>query len=180
MFHTTDDAFLKFWQKFKISKFYQNTIVIAVADHAIFPGALTKDLFPEKAKELTYYDENFFVAYIPDNVLPKKISTYSSGIDFAPTLLQILNINVENSFEGHSIFDDRSRYPNVLGMHELGLYINQVDINGNRNILYGIPSEINCPSNYSSSSSSLFSLCDYLHFYEWKRQIFEQGRFWKY
>jgi len=136
-FHTTDDAFRIFWNQFKQSQFYNNTIVITVADHAIFPGALTNDIatwpgHSDKESMKTYYDQNFFMMYVPDSVLPKKIETFSSGLDEMPTLLQMFKINTPNSFEGHSVFDDRSLYPNLLGMHELGLYINQVEPNGKR------------------------------------------------
>jgi phosphoglycerol transferase MdoB-like AlkP superfamily enzyme len=180
MFHTTDDAFGKFWQQFKQSPFYDNTILITVADHAVFPAAITRDLFPDDAGKLTYYDENIFLMYIPDSVLPKEVSTYASGLDFTPTLLQILNINIPNSFEGHSIFDDRKKFPNLLGMHELGLYINQVkNSGGKRAVDYNVPSEITCAANYMASSTSDLTLCDYLEFYKWKRQMFEEGRFWK-
>ncbi len=44
-FHTTDDAFGLFWEQFKNSKFYDNTILIVVADHAIFPAAFKKSNF---------------------------------------------------------------------------------------------------------------------------------------
>src|SRR3989344_2084196 len=183
-FHTTDDAFGKFWKEFSESPLYKNTIVIAVADHAIFPGALTQDIVAWKGSTdresmRTFYDQNFFTMYIPDNVLPKEVARYASGIDVAPTLLQILNINIPNSFEGHSIFDDREKYPNLLGMHELGLYINQVNGNGKRKVDYNVPSEIECAANYTSSSTPDLTLCDYLQFYKWKRQMFEEGRFWK-
>jgi phosphoglycerol transferase MdoB-like AlkP superfamily enzyme len=178
-FHTTDDAFGKFWTEFQQSPFYQNTIVVVVADHAIFPGALTTDLFPEDAKTLSYYDQNFLAMYIPDNILPKIVDVYSSGIDMAPTLLQLFNVNIPNSFEGRSIFDDRSKYPNVLGMHELGLYINQVTAAGKRTVDYNVPTDISCPANYTPSSTPDLTECDFLQFYNWKRQMFEQGRFWK-
>lgn len=179
MFHTTDDAFGKFWQEFKTSPFYNNTIVVVVADHAIFPGAITTDLFPSEKKSLTYYDQNFFAMYVPDNVLPKQVNVLSSGLDEVPTILQMYNINIPNSFEGHSIFDDRSQYPNILGMHELGLYINQETASGTRKIDYDVPSDIQCPANYSPSSTPDLTECDYLQFYEWKRQMFQEGRFWK-
>lgn len=179
MVHTTDHAFGEFWSSFKSSDFADNTIVIAVADHAIFPAALTQDVFPNEAGKLTYYDENFFAMYIPDTVLPKTIEQYSSGVDFLPTVMQLFDINVQNSFEGYSIFDDREDYPNVLGMHELGLYSNQIDSVGKRVEDYQLPTEIRCSSSYISSSTPDFTLCDYLNFYTWKRQMFEQGRFWK-
>lgn len=179
MFHTTDDAFGTFWQQFKASPFASTTIVMVVADHAAFPGDDVKQIFPEDADALTYYDPNFFALYVPGTVLPKEVNVLSSGIDLLPTLAQIFSINVPNSFEGHSIFDDRSQFPNILGMHELGLYVNQVAKNGKRETLYNIPTEITCPSGYMSSSTPDFTLCDYRHFYEWKRSMFEQGRFWK-
>ncbi len=177
-FHTTDNAFRKFWEQFKESPLYENTIVVAVADHAIFPAALTKDLFPAEAKTLSYYDENAFLMYVPDSVLPKEVTTYSSGIDVTPTLLHMLDINVPNSFEGHSIFDDRTLYPNLLGMHELGLYINQ-SVVGKRKIDYDIPDELDCPEQLSVSSTAPLTLCEFAQFYKWKRQMFEEGRLWE-
>jgi phosphoglycerol transferase MdoB-like AlkP superfamily enzyme len=178
-FHTADDAFAKFWREFKQSKYYDNTIVVAVADHATFPGADIKKLFPQDANNLSFYDQNMFMVYTPGGNLPREVNTYSSSIDVAPTLLQILNINVPNSFEGHSIFDDRNKYPNLLGMHEFGLYINQTST-GKRDVRYEIPTDISCnESDYSVTSSEQFTLCEYLDFYKWKRQMFEQGRFWE-
>lgn len=179
-YHTTDDAFRIFWERFKASKFYDNTIVIAIADHAVFPAGVTKDLFPENAGKVNFYDENAFMMYVPDSKLSKKIDEYMSGIDLAPSVLNLLGINVPNSFEGHSIFDDRAKYPNLLGMHEFGLYINQIDEQGKRTINYNIPGEIQCDKNdYNSVTSSPLTLCEYLDFYKWKRQMFEQGRFWE-
>ena len=179
-YHTTDDAFRIFWERFKASKFYDNTIVIAVADHAVFPAGVTKDIFPEDAGKVNFYDENAFMMYIPDNKLPKKVDTYSSGIDFAPSILHLLGINASNSFEGHSIFDDRNKYPNLLGMHEFGLYINEINEQGKRTTSYNIPGEIQCKDgDYDFATSSPLTLCEYLDFYKWKRQMFEQGRFWE-
>lgn len=183
-YRTADDAFGAWWQEFTKSKFYNNTIVIAVADHGVFPGAEIKKLFPNDAKNLSFYDENMFMMYVPNrtqakNALPKEVGAYASSIDVAPTVLQLLNINVANSFEGRSIFDDKTHYPNVLGMHEYGLYINEQVGNG-RQIRYQVPSEIVCAqTDFSTVSSAPLTLCEYLEFYKWKRHMFEQGRFWK-
>jgi phosphoglycerol transferase MdoB-like AlkP superfamily enzyme len=177
-YHTSDDAFGKFWQEFKQSKYYDNTIVVAVADHAAFPGAEIKKLFPEDSKSLSFYDPNMLMMYVPHHSLPKEVTVFSSSIDVIPTLLQILNINIPNSFEGHSVFDDRDAYPNLLGMHEYGLYINQ-EANGKRNISYQIPSDLICAQeDFSNTTNTPLTLCEYLDFYKWKRQMFEQGRFW--
>ena len=178
-YHTADDAFGKFWEQFKKSKYYDNTIVVAVADHSAFPGSEIKNLFPSDAKKLSFYDENVLMTYVPQGLLPKEINLYSSSIDITPTLLQILNINPENNFEGHSIFDDRENYQNILGMHEYGLYINQEE-NGKRTVDYQIPSDLKCGvENDTVNSSTPLTLCEYLEFYKWKRQMFEQGRFWR-
>ncbi len=203
-FHTTDDAFGKFWNEFKQSKLYDNTIVIAVADHAVFPGEDIKKLFPKDANTMSFYDQNMFMMYLPNVILSKtknpspdatgilnsvqddknktiskEVNTYSSAIDIAPTLLQVLNINVSNAFEGHSIFDDRNKYSNFLGMHEFGLYINQTGAAA-RDARYEVPTDIACGSgDYSATSSSPLTLCEYLDFYKWKRQMFEEGRFWE-
>jgi phosphoglycerol transferase MdoB-like AlkP superfamily enzyme len=178
-FHTTDDAFLKFWNEFQSSEFASNTIVVAMADHAIFPAALTKDLFPEDAGKLTYYDENTFMMYVPDSHLPREVTTTASGIDVAPTILHLLGVNTVNTFEGHSIFDDRSQFPNLIGMHELGLYINQTLSNGKRAMAYDVPDSVECPATLTVSSTAPLTLCELKNFYQWKRQMFEEGRLWK-
>lgn len=180
MYHTTDDAFGKFWDEFTKSDLYDNTIVIVVGDHPAFPSQFITKLFPDVAKDLTFYDETTFMMYVPDSVLPRVVEVYSSGLDFTPTLLQMLDINVPNSFEGHSIFDSRSAYPNLLGMHELGLYINQIGADGKRGVLYNVPARITCPTDYTPSSTPELTLCDYKQFYDWKRQAFAEGRFWQY
>jgi len=50
--------------------------------------------------------------------------------------------------------------------------------NGKRTIDYNVPSEIVCATNYTASSSPDLTLCDYLGFYKWKRQMLEEGRLW--
>lgn len=179
-FHTTDDAFKKFWENFKQSPFADNTIVIVVADHAVFPAAYHDQVLPADPGWLSYYDENAFLMYVPDSVLPKEVDRYASGLDFTPTLLQILGINAPNAFEGHSIFDDRALYPNLLGMHELGLYINE-EVNGKRQLDYEIPSRLDCAElkNEDIDLSAPLTLCEFWQYYQWKRVMFEQGRFWE-
>jgi len=177
--HTTDNAFGLFWRQFVNSEFYNNTIVIAVADHAVFPTAYTADTMPKGVKNMNYYDELFFTMYAPDSVLPKEVDMYSSGLDLTPTLLQMLSVNVPNSFEGHSIFDDREKYPNVLGMHEFGFYINQIYPDGARKGEYNIPVNLQCTdADLPTTSAAHLTFCDFMNFYNWKRSMFEEGRFW--
>lgn len=176
--HTTDDAFKKFWERFKQSEFAGNTIVIAIADHAVFPTAYTKDYFPAETGKMNFYDELAFMLYVPENILPKEVKTYASAMDLAPTILQMLKINVPNSFEGHSIFDDRDKYRNLLGMHEFGLWINE-DVAEKRQASYSIPADLRCDgSDITNSPDTPLTLCEYFNYYQWKRSMFEDGRLW--
>ena len=178
--HTTDDAFNKFWDGFVQSPFYNNTIVITVADHAIFPTAYTKDKFPDVTGKLSFYDENLFMMYVPNSILPKQIDQISSGLDFTPTILNLLNINSPNAFEGKSIFNDRKNYPNIVGMHEFGLHINQLDKTGKRMVDYSIPSHLECSEyKYDPDTTKPLTLCEFLNYYQWKKKLFSDGRFWE-
>lgn len=175
--HTADDAFSNFWEDFKNSELSKNTILIVIADHAIFPTAYEKKYFPEEAGKMTFYDELAMLAYVPNSVLPRQVAAYSSSVDLAPTALQLLNINTPNTFEGHSIFGDREKYPNLLGAHEFGLYINQLGQNGQRQTDYVIPNDLKCNNEISSPDGPL-TLCEFYQYYQWKRLMFEDGRLW--
>jgi phosphoglycerol transferase MdoB-like AlkP superfamily enzyme len=181
--HTTDDAFGIFWQRFKSSELYENTIVVVAADHAIFPRSYSfaKDYFPEEAEGRgpNVYDRSFLMIYVPKSTLPKRIETYSSSIDMPPTLMEILGVEGRNLFDGKSILSDRKDFPNILGMHEFGLYINQLGQDGARQENYSMPQELFCDStDISSDSQTPLSLCEYLNFYKWKRLMLEEGRLW--
>jgi phosphoglycerol transferase MdoB-like AlkP superfamily enzyme len=180
--HSSDDAFGKFWDEFVKSKFYDNTILITVADHAIFPVSYPKELFPELYPSgATYYDEITFMMYVPKNILPKTVDTYASSVDFTPTILEILNVNVPNSFEGHSIFSDRRAYPSILGLQEFGLYINELLPSGKRAVNYDLFSRMDCAeSDYTMSTSSPLTLCEFRDYFNWKKQMFSEGRFWEF
>lgn len=171
---STDDAFSKFWEDFKKSELYSNTILITVADHAIFPAAYSSDtekkLLLNSDHRITFYDENLFMVYVPDSKLPKEIKVYSSGIDFSPTVLNILDLNVPNFFEGLSILGERKKYPNILGMNEYELFINQENPDGTRNVQFGPPNNIRQIK--TKLDPSQLSLYEYLQFYNWKKSFF--------
>ncbi|NQU77569.1 sulfatase-like hydrolase/transferase [Candidatus Falkowbacteria bacterium] len=178
-FYTADHAFGQFWDKFINSDLRDTTILVVVADHAVFPAVYAdkQDLFDDAGNKASF-DETLFMMYIPDSILPKSVETFSSSIDFAPTLLHVLGINLPNFFEGHSIFYDRYLYPNLLGANEFQLYINQLASTGERDISFDSPRFI---KDYESEdlASDTFTLSDYLQYYEWKRRMLKEGRFWK-
>lgn len=181
--HTTDDAFGIFWEKFKASELYENTIVIAVADHAVFPRSYSfaKDYFPQEAEGNgpNVYDRSLLMIYVPNSFLPDRIETYSSSIDMPPTIMEILGMGGREIFDGKSILSDRKDFPNILGMHEFGLYINQLNQDGTRRESYSMPQELSCDLNNSyGNQQEPLSLCEYLNFYKWKRLMLEEGRLW--
>ncbi len=174
-FHTTDFAFGNFWKKFKNSRFAENTILILMADHAIFPAALEKKHFPDFGGQTTFYDELFFGVYLPENILPKEVEVYGSGIDLAPTVLHLLNLSAPESFEGYSLLGTRKKYPNLIGMHEFGLYLNQELNDKSRQENFAMPNDIDCEK---FSSSNILNLCELKKYYDWKRAMLLSGRLW--
>lgn len=177
--HSTDDAIGKFLEDFKTSRFASNTIIILAADHAFPPNYYPVEYFPKtESKNLSFYDEVVLMINVPDSILPKQIDIFSSSIDIAPTLMDLIGINSHNYFDGHSIFADRISYPNLLGMHEFGLYINQED-NDKRLESHALSQELDCSKEaIFSDSNTPLSLCELSYFYNWKRQIMDDGRLW--
>jgi phosphoglycerol transferase MdoB-like AlkP superfamily enzyme len=173
--HTTDDAFLRFWADFKKSPLANNTVIVTVADHAIFPSVYdnkeNKFLLDSVDQKITFYDEIVFMVYSPYTQLPRTIEMYSSGIDFAPTILHILNINSPTLFEGRSIFDDQKKYPNILGMNEYEIYINQTKNDGTRDMQYGAPARITDSYQFDANMLTPY---DYAQYYNWKKKYFAE------
>ncbi len=90
-----DKAFGIFWEKFKKSDLYSNTIVIVTADHGIWK-------FPENLSEYSSLvkDEFFFrvpfMIYMPGQGGGKVVEQVSSHIDIAPTVLSLLYPDFSN------------------------------------------------------------------------------------
>jgi len=173
--HTTDNAFATFWQQFKNSSLAENTMVIVIADHAIFPVALEQKYFADLYGKTTFYDELFFGLYLPQNNISKEIEVYGSGIDMAPTILHLLNIEAPKKFEGWSLLGERSKYPNLIGMHEFGLYLNQTPDNKTREESFSTPNDVSCDL---PADNEIMSLCELKTYYDWKRDMLLSGRLW--
>ncbi len=115
LIHNLDDAFGKFWNYFKTSKYAKNTIVILTGDHALFPNrdyqkVAGRDWIP------SIYDYLTFIIYDPTHMLPKRYKVNVNSVDMAPTLLHLVGVpNSKNNFLGRSIFD-RIEYNNSFGV----------------------------------------------------------------
>jgi phosphoglycerol transferase MdoB-like AlkP superfamily enzyme len=113
--HELDDAFGVFWEYFKKSPFYENTIVVVTADHAIPPSVQYKKYVGSKNQEISFFDEITLIVFDKRYNFPKRLQVKASSIDLVPTVLQLLEINnVSNPFQGLSIFTDRKEHPFLL------------------------------------------------------------------
>lgn len=161
--HNLDHAFGLFWEYFKKSPYYQNTIVVITADHSHFPDAdYTPIAGPDYQKN--YCDRIALIVYNPYYHLPEYYKAYATSLDFAPSLLHMLNIpNRKNPFMGLSIFTDRKAIGKNIGFTS--------------NILYDIKREgikIYLAKNKNpEEGQSLFKIIQYM------MEIEIQDRIWK-
>jgi len=65
-----------------------------------------------------------------------------------------------------------------LGMHEFGLWINQMD-GGKRKVDFIVPQDLKCENSAIGQDANFpLTMCEYENYYKWKRSMFEEGRFW--
>jgi len=100
------------WDYFKTSKYRHNTVVILTADHAM---GNCKD-YNEFAGRFEEYYHPFFdiipcMVRFPDGAPWNGVAvdTSCTSLDFLPTILDMMNIDLPNPFMGLSIFGDRRR-----------------------------------------------------------------------
>ena len=118
-FHNFDVAFGQFWQYFKKSKYYESTIVILTSDHATFPSDDYVRLVADGKEvngELKFSDSIPLVIYHPDSKKNLTVSAkYSTSIDFAPSLLNLLGLTPDTApFIGKSIFDPENNEIGII------------------------------------------------------------------
>lgn len=104
-----------FFQYLKKKNFLESSNVIFTSDHGLTAGHPIRP----KTKQRTdlsqkFYDEFIHVPLIiyPKFALNLDTNNITSHIDFAPTLLDLCNLNKEKSFKGESIFnlDHKNKY----------------------------------------------------------------------
>jgi len=183
VFHQFDYEFGLFWDYFVNSPYFENTIVILTADHAHVPSVeFQKVAGPQYRKD--YFDTIPFIIYSPFHSLPSKLSVAGSSIDYAPTILHLLDVpNRANSFLGVSIFE-RDMTQGAIGMvkrSKLLVVYNSSDNSGSRNnkIKYDIFNyDHNSCQNIRSDSDvscSLFKVIKYSHQLIKKNHVFRSS-----
>jgi hypothetical protein len=116
-FHHLDLAFGRFWSWFKQSRYAKDTIVIVTGDHTLYPQDLLRQVSSSRSLN-NKFDHMALLVYDPVHTLPPAVTVRTTSIDFAPTVLQLLEIPRPraNAFLGLSMFGDRAGLGGGLGL----------------------------------------------------------------
>ena len=117
-FGNLDAAFGTFWRWYQHSPWTRDTILILTGDHTLYPH----DAFREVATARHLDDRFGYMGLFirdPTHALPASYSVRSTSIDFAPTVVQLLDLpsRQANAFMGLSMFSDRQHTPIALGFN---------------------------------------------------------------
>ena len=112
----TDYAIGQFLDRARDKPWFNNTVFVFVADHTA--GSAGKGDLPVA----NYHIPLFILA--PGLVVPHEVSTLSSQIDLAPTLLALLNMDYVSTFYGRNVLSDETRPGRALlgNYQHLGLF----------------------------------------------------------
>lgn len=108
-FYNLDYQFGQFMEAFKASELANNTIVVFTADHAAYADQDFLSAFPEYTRRCSDVDEIPFFIYSVGGPMAQVSAEGRNSLDFAPTLLQYLNIDAPNYFLGTSLFREKKK-----------------------------------------------------------------------
>ena len=106
--HNYDYAFGRFWQYFKNSDYFDNTIIFFTSDHAHYPDRDFRALMSEDKNYQSYFvDQIPLMIYDPGKKMPRRFDAeFVTSINFAPTVANWMGFTVDkSSFVGSSIFN---------------------------------------------------------------------------
>lgn len=127
-FQKLDDAFGVFWEYFRKSPYYDNTIVVVTADHTIPPTVQYKKFIGAANHDTSFYDEIALIIFDRRYDFPRRLRVKSNSIDLVPSILHLMDINNEtNSFQGLSVFTDRKEKPSLVCTLMDSYYVHDVD-----------------------------------------------------
>lgn len=105
-FYNCDYQFGQFMNWFEQSELKDNTIVVFTADHATYRDLAFGQAFPDYER-VHYFLDRVPCFYYYAGVEPRQIDVGGrTTIDFAPTLLDFLDVSAPNYFVGSSLFTD--------------------------------------------------------------------------
>jgi len=130
MVYNFDDAFGIFWDYFKHSPYFDNTIVVLTGDHALYPNTDYQKV-AGRSWIPSVYDELSLIIYDPTHQLPKQYRVNATSVDLAPSLLHLAGIKKENknSFMGTSIFEPKI-HNNAFGISAYPDFNYYLNLNG--------------------------------------------------
>jgi lipoteichoic acid synthase len=168
-----DEAFGTFWEYFRKSSYAHNTILVFTADHAMYPWVDYRKYF-YGVDAVREYDEIPLIVYDPTHRLPHHLNVTSTQVDIVPSLLHLLNIDIPNPFEGHSVFGEmgRKRYPNILGSHPNIFFYRQ----NNENKVFR-RGDYTCKGNENLANNT-FTPCDYIEWLQYNEFLVKNNLIW--
>jgi hypothetical protein len=112
--YSTDRAFGVLYTYLRSSAYRDNTLILLVADH--MQGANAEyEAFSSKYNRFSrsWCDYIAAIMYVPGNPSwrGRTSDTFCSNLDIAPTILDMMDIDLPNPFLGLSIFSERPLYP---------------------------------------------------------------------
>ncbi|MCF6265142.1 MAG: LTA synthase family protein [Desulfuromusa sp.] len=110
----TDYAIGEFLKQASKKPWFDNTIFVILADHQA--GSAGKQVLPIERYHIPLW------IYAPEQIRPKVVSSLSSQIDLAPTLLGLLNMNYRSCFFGRDILQAPPGRALIANYQNLGLY----------------------------------------------------------
>ena len=121
-----DYALGKFWEAFKKSTLYDNTIVVITADHGVWV------FDDEEKKSLLQKNEEFFriplLIYHPDIQGPIELTDTASQIDLPETVLNMLGIHdYDDIFVGKNLFE-KVQNPWAIMMKQGDIVVRKNDV----------------------------------------------------
>lgn len=111
-FHNFDRVFGTFWEYFKNSSHFNDTVVVLTTDHSTYVGKDYIDLVKhEPGFTRLFIDQIPLLIYHPDVSEPVTVDAKSStSIDFAPSMLNLLEFSETKApFLGESIFAETQK-----------------------------------------------------------------------
>lgn len=103
-FHNCDYQFGQFIEWFKESEYFDNTILVFTADHSTYIDMDYLTSFPDNDRESVWCDVIPCFYYYKGVEAGEKDVNGRNSLDFAPTLLDYLDISAPNFFLGRSLF----------------------------------------------------------------------------
>ena len=159
--YNMDHSFGEFWNYFKNSPLYENTIVIFTSDHAHYHEGKYLELmreYKEEGYQKLFIDEVPLIVYSPKMDLPSRFDAkFATSIDLAPSLIHFLGFpNERNSFMGSSVFEkSRLRNTGVASFDNSHYVIDSEKIH-----------DLHSTKKYKEDSELIIKFIEYTHYLE--------------